>query len=127
MLSLDIYLNETSRHADLILPGPSPLERSHYDLALYQFAVRNVANFSPPPCSPQPPSMPHEWETLLRLSGVAAGQGADADVEALDDPDRRELARRERDAAASPVRWPGCRRHAGRARARAAGRSGCST
>ena len=48
MVSLDIYVNETTRHADVILPGPSPLARSHYDLALYQLAVRNVANYSPP-------------------------------------------------------------------------------
>ena len=34
MVSVDIYVNETTRHADVILPGPSPLERSHYDLAL---------------------------------------------------------------------------------------------
>ena len=46
MVSLDVYVNETTRHADVILPGPSPLRRSHYDLALYLFAVRNVANYS---------------------------------------------------------------------------------
>ena len=45
---VDIYVNETTRHADVILPAPSPLEKSHYDLALYQLAVRNVANYSPP-------------------------------------------------------------------------------
>ena len=48
LVCVDIYVNETTRHADVILPAPSPLERSHYDLALYQLAVRNVANFSPP-------------------------------------------------------------------------------
>ncbi len=41
-------MNETTRHADVVLPGPEPLEKSHYDLALYQLAVRNVANYSPP-------------------------------------------------------------------------------
>ena len=45
---VDIYVNETTRHADVILPAPAPLEKSHYDLALYQLAVRNVANYSPP-------------------------------------------------------------------------------
>ena len=53
MVSLDIYVNETTRHADVILPGPSPLARSHYDLALYQLAVRNVANYSPPAMEPR--------------------------------------------------------------------------
>ena len=44
IICLDVYVNETTRHADVILPGPSPLERPHYDIALYQLAVRNVAN-----------------------------------------------------------------------------------
>src|SRR5919202_838211 len=84
MLSLDVYLNETTRHADVVLPGPTPLERPHYDLALYQLAVRNVANFTPPVVDPEP-GMPQEWETMLRLSAIAAGQGAGADVDAVDD------------------------------------------
>jgi anaerobic selenocysteine-containing dehydrogenase len=83
MLSLDVYVNETSRHADVILPGPTPLERSHYDLALYQLAIRNVANYSPALLDP-PPGMPQEWETMLRLTAIATGQGRDADIDAID-------------------------------------------
>lgn len=82
MVAIDVYVNETTRHADVILPGPSPLEKAHYDLALYGFAVRNVANFSPPVL---PATMPEEWETLLRLAAVAGGAGADVDVAALDE------------------------------------------
>ena len=48
MLSIDIYVNETTRHADVILPAPPPLAKAHYDVALYQLAIRNVANYSPP-------------------------------------------------------------------------------
>jgi len=48
MVSVDIYLNETTRHANVILPAPSALERSHYDIALYRLAVHNVAKYSPP-------------------------------------------------------------------------------
>ena len=48
MVSVDIYRNETTRHADVILPAPSLLAKGHYDLALYQLAIRNVANYSPP-------------------------------------------------------------------------------
>jgi anaerobic selenocysteine-containing dehydrogenase len=48
MVSVDMYLNETTRHAHLILPPTSPLEHSHYDIALSGFAVRNVAKYSPP-------------------------------------------------------------------------------
>ena len=94
MLSVDIYVNETTRHADVVLPGPSPLQRPHYDLALYQLAVQNVANYSPPVVEPDP-GIPQEWRTLLRLAAIAAGQGAGADVEALDDLVAAEAVRRE--------------------------------
>ena len=83
MVALDVYVNETTRHADVILPGPSPLARSHYDLALYQLAIRNVANYSPALLDP-PPGMPQEWETMLRLTAIATGQGKDADIDAID-------------------------------------------
>jgi anaerobic selenocysteine-containing dehydrogenase len=84
MVSLDIYLNETTRHAHLILPGLSPLESSHYDLALWQLAIRNYANYSPPVFAP-PADRPTDWETILRLVGIVMGQGARADTGALDD------------------------------------------
>lgn len=47
MVSVDPALNETTRFANVILPPPTPLERSHYDAAFYGLSVRNVANFSP--------------------------------------------------------------------------------
>lgn len=46
MVSVDCYLNETTRHADVILPPPSHLQKSHYDLAFANLAIRNVANYS---------------------------------------------------------------------------------
>jgi len=82
MVSLDVYLNETTQHADVILPGPTPLERAHYDVALYHLAVRNVANWTPAVLESE---LPQEWETLLRLVGIATGQGPSADIAALDD------------------------------------------
>ena len=102
MVSVDVYVNETTRHADVILPAPSPLRRSHYDLALYLFAVRNVANYSPPALEPDP-DLPDEWVTLLRLAGVAAGMGPDADVAALDEGVARLAIAREIDTLGSPV------------------------
>ena len=48
MVSVDIYKNETTRHADIILPPTFGLERDHYDMVLYAFAVRNVARYAPP-------------------------------------------------------------------------------
>jgi len=101
-VSVDCYLNETSSRADVVLPVPSPLERSHYDLALYQLAIRNVANFSRPVVEPDPAIEP-EWRTLLRLMGVAAGAGPAADVDALDDMIALEVARRETVTEGSPA------------------------
>jgi anaerobic selenocysteine-containing dehydrogenase len=77
MLSIDIYVNETTRHADVILPAPEPLEK-----ALYQLAARNVANFSPAVFERDGPA---EWEIFMRLAGIAAGQGPNGDVAAFDD------------------------------------------
>jgi anaerobic selenocysteine-containing dehydrogenase len=81
-LAIDIYVNETTRHADVILPGPEPLEKEHFDLAFYQLSVRNVANYSPAVFER---SGPAEWELFLRLAAVAAGQGPRADLDAFDD------------------------------------------
>lgn len=92
LVSLDPHLNETSRHADVILPGPTPLERAHFDLLFYQLSVRNVANWSPPALETD---VPQEWETVLRLVGVVTGQGPNADVAGLDEFVAAEVARRE--------------------------------
>ena len=92
MLAVDIYVNETTRNADVILPGPEPLEKSHYDVALYQLAARNVANYSPPVIEGDGPP---EWEVLLRLTGVVTGQGPNVDVDALDRLVIETLVRRE--------------------------------
>jgi anaerobic selenocysteine-containing dehydrogenase len=84
MVSVDVYVNETSRHADVILPPEPLLARGHYDIALYSLALRNVAHYSPP-LVPLEPDECSEWETLLRLANIAAGVGADADPHVLDD------------------------------------------
>jgi len=83
MVSVDLYLNETTRHADVILPSPSQLQRSHYDLLLLQFGVRNIANYSEPvlPLDGQP----DEWEVISKLTLVAQGMGVDADPALADD------------------------------------------
>ncbi len=84
MVSLDIYLNETSRHADVILPGTSPLTDSHFDAAFPQLSCRNHARYSAAVLPGTPDSHP-EWETLLRLTAIVSGSGAEADIGALDD------------------------------------------
>jgi anaerobic selenocysteine-containing dehydrogenase len=111
MLSIDIYLNETTRHADVVLPAPSPLAKSHYDLVFTQFATRNVANYSRP-VFPDAEGIPPEWTTLLRLTGVLTGQGPSADVDAIDDFVASTVARQyapDRDPA-EVLAWVGDRR-----------------
>jgi anaerobic selenocysteine-containing dehydrogenase len=102
MVSIDVYVNETTRHADVILPAPSPLEKAHFDLAFQGFAIRNYSNYSSP-ALPRPDGLLDEWETVLRLVGVVSGQGPDADVAAIDDYIIREAARRETGDEHSPL------------------------
>lgn len=73
MVSVDLYCNETTSHADIILPPPSPIERDSYDLALYRMAVRNVAKYSPA-AVPKPDDQPDEWEILLTIAKGLMGQ-----------------------------------------------------
>ena len=94
MVSMDIYVNETTRHADVILPSPDPLARSHSDLALYQFAARNVANYSPALLAREE-GLIEESETFLRLTGIVTGQGGGCDTGAIDDAVAAALVARE--------------------------------
>jgi anaerobic selenocysteine-containing dehydrogenase len=82
MVSVDPYRNETTRHANVILPPPPPLARSHYDLAFYTLSVRNVANYSPPIVETDGLQ---ESEILARLALIVSGMGSDADPATIDD------------------------------------------
>ncbi len=83
MISVDNWVNETTRHAHVILPGLSALEQPHYDELIWSWAVRNAAVYSAPVFPP--PSRPAEWEILLTLSALVQGQrAADVDVRLLD-------------------------------------------
>ena len=85
MLAVDNYLNETSRHAHVILPGLSPLEQPHYDELIWSWAVRNAGKYSPALFEPEP-GRPHEWQILLTLSAILQGQKAsEVDTGPLDD------------------------------------------
>ena len=66
MVSIDCYINETTRHAHIILPPSSPLERGHYDIAFHVLAVRNTTKFSPP-LFERSAETRHDWEILLEL------------------------------------------------------------
>jgi len=86
MIAVDLWLNETTRHADVILPGPSPLEVPHHDDLILAFAINSIANYSEPVFFPPDRDRPEEWEILIRLTGLCAGTPAeDVDVAAIDD------------------------------------------
>ncbi|MEO7070899.1 MAG: molybdopterin-dependent oxidoreductase [Nostocoides sp.] len=67
MVSVDFYVNETTRHADVILPPTGPLERDHYDLIFHAFAVRNTARFSSALYG-RPDDARHDWEIYRDLA-----------------------------------------------------------
>ncbi len=86
MIAVDLWLNETTRHADVILPGSSPLEQPHHDDLILNFAINSVANYSAPVFARPDPDAPEEWEILIRLTGLCTGMPAeDVDVAAIDD------------------------------------------
>ena len=84
MVSVDLYFNETTQHADVILPGQSPLEHNHYDVAFPQLSHRNHARYSAAVFEPAA-NHPPEWQVMLRLAAIAKVQGAQTDVLAMDD------------------------------------------
>jgi len=105
-VAVDPYVNETTRHAHVILPVPSALQRAHYDIFLSRLALRNTAHYTPP-VLPRDPGMLDEWEVLARLALVAAGAGGEGPVSddpaVVDDDVVREMAAAAVADAAGPV------------------------
>lgn len=83
MVSVDPYLNETTRHADVVLPPPPPSRSPHFDFALNSLAIRNNARYSPPVLPLQ--GRPDEAEILSRIALVIFGMGHDADPALVDE------------------------------------------
>lgn len=71
MLSIDLYINETTRHADLILPSTSALENDHYDSTFNLLAVRNVTRFNRAILA-KPAGALHDWEIFVGLAQAFA-------------------------------------------------------
>ncbi|WJD61656.1 molybdopterin oxidoreductase family protein [Pseudomonas kurunegalensis] len=71
MLSIDLYINETTRHADLILPSTSALENDHYDSTFNLLAVRNVTRFNRAILA-RPEGALHDWEIFVGLAQAFA-------------------------------------------------------
>jgi len=83
MVSIDLYLNETTRHADLVLPPGWALTEDHYDLLFAPVAARNFARFSPP-VVPGRPGERADWEILLALTdGMGGGLSGVRPLDAL--------------------------------------------
>ena len=102
MICVDNFMNETTRHAHVILPGLSAFEQPHCDEALWAFAVRSAVRWSPT-IFPRP-DRPAEWEILVRLGAILAGTpAADIDVAAFDDVLFAERAARHGVAAADVI------------------------
>ena len=73
MISVDPALNETTRHADVILPPTSPLEHDHYDIAFHNLAIRNTARYSPAVFD-KPEGSLHDWEIFSELGARVAAR-----------------------------------------------------
>ncbi|NNB44432.1 molybdopterin oxidoreductase family protein [Pseudomonas chlororaphis] len=73
MVSIDLYINETTRYADLILPSTSALENDHYDTTFNMFAVRNVSRFNRA-ILPKPEGALHDWEIFVGLARAFAAR-----------------------------------------------------
>ncbi|ATD70527.1 MULTISPECIES: molybdopterin-dependent oxidoreductase [Gordonia] len=84
VVCVDPYLNETTRHADIILPPPRPSQTPHFDAILNNLAVRATARYSPP-VLPLPDGRPDEIEIVCRLILGLSGVGVDADPGLVDE------------------------------------------
>ena len=102
MVCIDPYLNETTRHADVILPPPPPSHSPHFDVALAGVAVRNNARYSPPVFA-LPDDRPDEVEIICRLALGILGVGTDADPKLVDDQIISAVLGKEVADPASPV------------------------
>jgi anaerobic selenocysteine-containing dehydrogenase len=72
MVAVDIYINETTRHASVILPPTTGLETAHYDLVFHHLAVRNTAKFSAP-LYEKSENQRHDWEIFAALTALLTG------------------------------------------------------
>jgi anaerobic selenocysteine-containing dehydrogenase len=84
MLSVDPYLNETTVHADVILPPPPPSQSPHYDFLLSNVAIRNTARYTPP-VLPLDGGRPSEADILSKIALIVYGLGPQADPTLADD------------------------------------------
>jgi anaerobic selenocysteine-containing dehydrogenase len=97
LICVDSYLNETTRHAHVVFPGESPLQRPHFPF-IARWSLRRYARWTPGTL-PATEVRPNEWEIALILAGLLRGESLPIDPAAQDDAMLR--ARIEREAADS--------------------------
>jgi anaerobic selenocysteine-containing dehydrogenase len=100
IVAVDFYINETTRHAHIILPTASPAEQPNYEFGLYHLSVRNVAKWSWPVVTTS--DAPPAWEVLLRLGAIFMGLDGKP-LREIDDAVFRQLAA----SAIKQATWPG--------------------
>jgi anaerobic selenocysteine-containing dehydrogenase len=100
MVAVDFYINETTRHAHIILPTPSPAEEANYEIGLYSLSVRNIAKWSWPLADHT--ECPPAWEVFSKISARLMGAGA-LPAKDFDDFVFRNLA----EGAVAKTGWPG--------------------
>jgi anaerobic selenocysteine-containing dehydrogenase len=74
MVAIDFYINESTKHAHIILPPSTSLERGHYDVVFHLLAVRNTTKFSPALFQPDGETR-HDWEIFFELQTLMEHQG----------------------------------------------------
>ena len=87
MVSVDIFINETTRHANIILPPTTGLEVAHYDLAFYNLSVRNMAKYSEP-LFEKDNNQRHDWEIFEEIKNRLVAQ-ADSEIPAPKNPEEK--------------------------------------
>ena len=94
LVCLDVHLNETTRHADVIIPARPPFAENHFDVFFSQYATRNTARFhravTAPPAGTEnqhdaDDPVPADWESMVRLIAIVLGHGADASIDDVDE------------------------------------------
>jgi anaerobic selenocysteine-containing dehydrogenase len=76
MVSIDIYVNETSRHAHIILPPATGLEVAHYDVTFHVLAIRNTAKYSAP-LFDKAVGAKYDWEIFQELAHRFKGEAGE--------------------------------------------------
>src|SRR3546814_4287683 len=83
MISFDNSINETTTHADVILPGPSPLEQAHWDVWAWPWCLTSGGHYSAPLFTQQ---RMEEWRVVMYVTEILAGRCfEEIDTGALDD------------------------------------------